>query len=253
MDVIATPLLKVFDRFPDMVVYAFAVPVVLIVLFIGRLVLRSLVNKRVRSIGVGPVGFGELEKMRDEGLISDEEFRVMRKSSAQQQLEGIQGPAAGLSAEQMLASIESDLSSAQGFIQPVSEGAQKSLRGLGQKFIETESGELIPAPTETPRTVQPQYGQGSPQAGARGPGSQSAPSRGQRPAQGTPGEMHASGPSGQAARRPPLQAAQERPNPRAAKPSSGGTELDVLLQKGLITKEEYDRLAGLYKKAREGE
>jgi len=91
--------------YDEMVVRGIVVAVLLVVLFIGRLFLRGLVNRRVKGIDVEKFGFSDFTAAKSKGLMTEEEMKLVRKRFAEQQLQEMQGEEAaetGMPAEQLL-------------------------------------------------------------------------------------------------------------------------------------------------------
>jgi len=63
--------------------------VLLVVLFFGRFILRSLVNRQVHGIQEASMGFMDLDSMYKKGLISKEEYQEMRQRVAKRELDRI--------------------------------------------------------------------------------------------------------------------------------------------------------------------
>ncbi len=63
--------------------------ILLVVLFFGRFILRSLVNRQVHGIQESSMGFMDLDSMYKKGLISKEEYQEMRQRVAKRELDRI--------------------------------------------------------------------------------------------------------------------------------------------------------------------
>lgn len=127
---------RITARFPEMgeaYLYAAAVPVVAIVFFIGRYVLRAMVNRRVHSIDMIAVGFGDLEEMHKKGLITEEEYKTMRKRVAKRQLEQSQALEGTKTAMKTLETMELNPEAVEEILGESSELARRSLVGLHEK------------------------------------------------------------------------------------------------------------------------
>ncbi|GEM_PF-4693197 len=157
-------------RFPDLaeiVRWAILLPVLIIAIFFGRLVLRGLVNRRVRSIERIGMDFGSLDRMKGGGLISEQEYRLLRKKMAERHLEEVKAEKDAAKAGQVLQAIEADPALAPRLLPPSSERARQALADLGRKPREGSS----PGPANPPAPEPPSSSAGSCQGSAL-PGAQ---------------------------------------------------------------------------------
>jgi len=220
---------EALSRFPaagDILFWAILIPPMVILLFFGRFALRALVNKRVKGVGVPGMSFGGIDQMKKKGMITEEEYKQIRRKLALRELERVQESEAGAEAGQMLRAIEVDPSLAKSLLPPSSEVARAAMAGLGNPGGAVEEAPsrqedhqqtVQPAQVEPPSTVQGQ------------------PARQQPPPVALPAQVQ---------------------GPPAQSPAGGSAEtkeLDTLFLKGLISKQEYDRLTGLLNKAKTGQ
>jgi hypothetical protein len=235
---------RLFQEVPDfgeVLFYAIAVAVMLVALILGRLILRSMVNSRVRNIHAQGLDLGDLSSMGQKGLLTDEELKKIRKRFAERQLQETKEEASGIKARDLLLAIEADPSRATSLLPPSSEHAERSLEGLKkpeaksvEEQLRAQLGESA-APKQDaadptpPRNAPPERpSTGAPRVQATRP-VPAAPDAEPRPA------PEVSPPAGKSAPKTP--------------PHQGGMDLDGMLANGLISKREYDLLMARVKKA----
>jgi uncharacterized membrane protein len=201
------------SRFPDLgevYLWAASVPVLVVLFFFARLVIRSLVNKRVHSIETFTSGLLDLDSMRRKGMISEEEYKTMRKRVAERQLQQLNEQTASRNTMQVLTAIERNPSLAGKLLPEVAQAAGTRGAGENRELPSTPpspEAPLLRKPPPSRADVLP----GDPLSDPRFV-EQAAPPRG-----------------GHRRKRPPL-------------------DLDSMLAKGLISKEEYERLLSLQEK-----
>lgn len=165
-------------------------------LFVARLIFRSLINRRVRSIKDAPaMSMMDIETMRKRGLVDETEFRAIRRALAESE---IAKERRRLQAERdkfILAQIETDPEAARLLLPPELQGAGGEPQPAAAPARQAAARSMISAAAVATRAI------------------------------------------------PPAAPPQKKPQsaPLAAPPRRLG-ELDVLLEKGAITLEEYDRL-----------
>lgn len=231
---------QLFQEVPDfgeILFYAIIVAVMVIGVVLGRLVIRSMVSSRVRSIHSEGLDLGDLSSMGQKGLLTDEELKKIRRRFAERQLEETKEKESGLGARELLMAIEADPSRATSLLPPSSEHAKKALEGLKK---------------ETAKSVEEQL---RAQLGEAGPSGHSTPAPAAPPETREAVPPEASNPISPAApeqKAPPARVssspAQPEPNPTADGAKSG-MDLDAMLAKGLISKREYDLLMARIKKS----
>lgn len=241
----------------DVVLWAVLITILMVFIFVGRFALRSMVNKRVRGINEVGMTFMDIEKMKRTGLISDEELKEVRKRLAQRELaEHTADTKQGLSAAQILATIEADPSTARQLLPPSSERARAAVAGLGHAHPEADS-ELImprvPEPLSPPPARKSRASAEQPSEPDAEPEYNTDPLYQPAKAEAKP-ELHPQRPAPQPTAKQPLQHAGAPRVPAPAAPprkASSGKQLDIdtLLSKGLISRDEYDRLASLVDEA----
>lgn len=246
MDKVFSPFTDLLNRFPAMneiYIYAILIPVLVAIIFIGRLVLRSAVNKKVHGISTIGMTFGDIDKMRKEGLISEQEYKEIRQKMARRELENQTGEKKKLNAAQILAAIEAEPELAKTLIGPGSERARAALANR------TEPG-AAPAPAVAPAQKSHQPVEESTEALEPGldlddeyvtdPLYQAERQRSEAKIQQAP-------PAQPVPRTQPIRAPQPKP-----KAGAGGKQLDIdsLLAQGLISKDEYDRLSALIEQSK---
>lgn len=168
-----------------------AVPAIaLVVLLIVRKMVRRSVNRNVRAQGImSGMSMMDLDQMRRQGQLSDEEYKRVRQTLARKELERSRQRAQSGDPRDILAQIELNPDSARQFITP--EPDPVATKPPAPAPPEEAADDLV---LEFPTAAPPQ---------AARPKPASAP----RPAQANP--------------------------PR---------DIDILLKKGIISREEYDRL-----------
>lgn len=222
---------QLFQEVPDfgeILFYAIIVAVMVIGVVLGRLIIRSMVSRRVKSIHAEGLDLGDLSSMGQKGLLTDEELKKIRRRFAERQLAETKEKESGLGARELLLAIDADPSRATSLLPPSSEHASKALEDLKKgtpKSVEEQlkaqlgeggpSGPSIPAPVPEPQSVQPE----PPQPPAREPIPEA---QGQAPAPA---------------------------RPAASGGGSGGMDLDAMLKQGLISKREYDLLMARIRKS----
>lgn len=238
---------QLFQEVPDfgeILFYAIIVAIMVIGVVVGRLVIRSIVSRRVKSIHTEGLDLGDLSAMGQKGLLTDEELKKIRRRFAERQLEETKSKESGLGARDLLMAIEADPSRATSLLPPSSEHAKKALEGLKRG---------------TPKSVEDQL---RAQLGEGGPSGPSMPAAAPQPAAAesrpAPSPRSTASPPG-AAERP--QPEKKAPAPASARPespppekpasggASGGMDLDAMLAQGLISKREYELLMARIKKS----
>lgn len=254
----------ILARYPalgEAYVWAIAAPVLIIGIFLARYLLRRAVDRKVRSIQTMGADFGGLELMRRRGLISEEEYRAARKKTAERQLREMQARESGADPRRELQAFELDPELLRAQAQESQDPrVRASLAGLGRKHDDAE--------LEAWRKARPtayDYGRGD---GAN-PGTDSEerkrPSDRESavmapapleplPADGAwveeilvPGDPL----SDERLRRrgaPEAPPAKDAARPAPAPPRAGdgrSGDLERMLERGLVTREEYDRLRAL--------
>lgn len=241
---------RLFQEVPDfgeVVFYAILVAVMVIAVVIGRLLIRSMVSSRVKSIHTEGLDLGDLSDMGKKGLLTDEELKLIRRRYAERQLEETKEKESGLKARDLLLAIESDPSRATSLLPPSSEHAKKALEGLKKgtpKSVEDQlraqlgeggpSGPSMPAPAPRPRVERAQSEKAAPRAAPETPKAGRSRSEPEPPRAAPTAEPTT---------------ASEEPKPKAAGAPSGGMDLDAMLAQGLISKREYDLLMSRIKKS----
>lgn len=227
----------------EFVFYMCAIPIALFALFIARYFIRASVNQRVKAVESSTVGFMGLAEMRKKGLITEEEYRKMRKKVATQVLEEQKEEAEKATAAETLMAIEADPALAEKLIPKSNPRARAAVAGIGKRDAPPAP---IPPPTKPPEIptletsevehlltdpVPREMPLAKPPNGARPPIAQ-RPSPIEKPA--TPSAAPPPRPTPRAAPAPP---------PAARSTEEKVKDLDQLLSRGLITREEHDRLA----------
>lgn len=194
----------------------------IIALFFMRLYLRSSVNKKVRSIKGSPaMSMMDIDQMRKRGLVNDEEFKSIRHALAEREVHTERRRKQTERERAILAEVEHDPDAARKLLAPELQTAHRETR-------------VAPAPPPEPQATP----------AAQRPGRlQASPTWPATPAGALSGNNNA-------AARVARPASSAAPEPAAA-PSNGGNgdkpgDLDVLLDKGAITLEEYDRLRAFF-------
>ncbi len=113
--------------YSDVIGYALWIAIALVALVIGRLIVRSVVNKRVHGVTEMGVTFGDLKSMQDKGLVSDAEYKTMRQRMAQRELREISEAEEQGKAGDLLLTLEVNPARAGELIGPGTAAARASL------------------------------------------------------------------------------------------------------------------------------
>jgi hypothetical protein len=157
---------RLFQEIPDfgeVLLYAVLVTVMVIAVVIGRLMIRAMVNRRVRGIHAQALDLADLNAIGQKGLLTDEELKQVRRRFAERQLEEMRQADSPVKAKDLLLAIEADPSRATSLLPPSSEHAKRALEGLkrpdGPKSVEDQLrkqlGEAPPAAESPPETAKP--------------------------------------------------------------------------------------------------
>lgn len=236
---------RLFQEVPDfgeIAFYAVLVAVLVIGVVFGRLLIRGMVNRRVRGIQAEGLDLGDLSTMGQKGLLTPDELKLVRRRFAERQLEQTRERETGLDPMAMLHAIEADPSRAVSLLPPSSEHAKRSIEGLKKGASRSVEDQLREQLGEAP-PPQP-WGRVAP-----------PPSPAPAPAAAPPPPPPVAwAPEARGARhepRPP----ELPPAPATSKPAAGartgpaGMDLDSMLAQGLISRREYDLLMARVKKA----
>jgi hypothetical protein len=256
MDSISSSFSELMNRFGDVYFYGALITAAIVFIFVGRLVLRSMVNKRVHGVSMIGMTFGDIERMKKEGLISEAEYKEIRHKMAKRELEAQTQEKKKLQAGQILAAIEADPSLATTLLPPGSERAKAALANRSE----------APLPSPPPAIQQQRTANRSeivdlehsvPPEAATSPVIESDL---EDEEYDTDPLRTMQSPPSPTARAPQIQTpAPQRTQPQPARPpsrpaSAAGPkkqlDIDSLLAKGLISKDEYDRLAELIEQSR---
>lgn len=263
---------SVVSRFPvlgEAYFYAVAVPVALIALYYGRYLIRRAITNRVRSIDVSSAGFGDLDVLKKKLLVTDDEYRLMRKKVAERQLEEMRERERLMKEDprKFLAALEVNPDLVAQLRGSDDARVRAALDGLGKRHSDDEleewrkakptaydygRGEPTPRPKPTvdpdaivpgdplsdprfvaaPREAAPPPGADEVAASVESISPEPSATPTVPPPTPTPRSPLATDP-------PPGDAAP----PRAAK--SRSRDLDLMLERGIIGRAEYDRLTSL--------
>lgn len=172
--------------------YGIALTLALIALFLVRLVIRSMINKRVRSIrGAPAMSMMDIDKMVKKGLLSEAETRALRHSLAQSEVDK----------------------------ERRRQQSEREKILLAQVAVDPEAARLLL-------------------------NNDSVTDRKARPVLAAP--ANATTPAGTTAPRPSPAAAPAKPAANAPAAVGHPTDLDILLEKGAISREEYERLKSFF-------
>jgi hypothetical protein len=215
---------RLFQEVPDfgeILLYAVIVTLMVIGVVIGRVLIRAMVNRRVRGIQTDGFDLADLSAMGQKGLLTEEELKLVRKRFAERQLQEVRQAESAMSAKDLLLAIEADPSRATSLLPPSSEHAKRALEGLKKSSAKSVEDQLRAQLGEPP----PDVAGGERAAAAKAP--PETPVASDRPSTG-----------------PPKAAPAEKP---AA--GSAAMDLDAMLAKGLISRREYDLLMSRIRKA----
>jgi hypothetical protein len=289
-------------EFSDVYVYGAILTALIVLIVLGRYVIRSIVNRRVKSIQSGAaMTFDDVKRMREKGMIDEEEYKRVRSRLAQSELKARTG-AGGKSAAEILATIERNPEAARELIPPSGERARAAMAGLGRKGDAAESGDTgasetpivesaprapsAPSAAKTPEQFE--WGDPIPKSAREAPDRPKpeptkraptpAPQAANRmpkvkddsliaprapdwfetqtppPARRTPPtEPMATPPIENELPKPNVAPAPSITSPDPPAPEKQTRDLDALLARGLISREEYDRFVAFFDKAGESE
>lgn len=120
--------------------YAVLVPIAIVVSLIIIFIVRRMAINRTRSLTSMSGGFMSLDRMRQQGLITDEEYRTMRQKMADRHLRETEADTKKTSDLSTLA-MSPELARSL-ITHPPDERVRASLAGLGRKFDETDVEEI---------------------------------------------------------------------------------------------------------------
>lgn len=126
------------SKYSDVIGYALWIAIALIGLVIGRLIVRSVVNKRVHGVTEMGVTFGDLKSMQDKGLVSEAEYKTMRRRMAQRELREIREAEEQGRAGDVLLTVEANPGRAGELIGQGSATARASLANLTEVRAEAK-------------------------------------------------------------------------------------------------------------------
>ncbi len=196
----------------------------IVILFLLRLLIRSAVNKRVKSIHADGMGFMDVEQMRKKGLITEEEYKGVRKRLAERQLKQMKEQEESKKTVELLHAVEMNPELARTLIPIESKPNPPSLQSAAIKS------------PPSPSSSNPSH---SPSPSSPPPPTFSTPSTAEQSSEiVTPGDPLSD----------PRYLKKIAPSPASTEKSKKSKDLEDLFAKGLISREEYNRLATLYEK-----
>jgi uncharacterized membrane protein len=218
---------------PEIFIWAVGAIFVAILLIIFTFIWRRIVAGRVRSQTTIPgMDFTDVERMRKEGLVNEEEYKTIKRKVAERTLAETRKDRQSAEDEMILRQAAVNPDAVRQFVAP-----------------ETDEGEAEtarPAPATRPapgRSAPPRPAQRPPAPTAETPGD---PLAGLTSA-GTPQT-----PPKPSMNMPRAAAEKQRsvgpPTPGDPATPGGKSELDLLFEQGAISREEYERLKGFFQK-----
>lgn len=222
-----TSFLDFLPVMKDILPWVAGVTIGLIVLLILKFFLRSSVSHKVRSIKDGPaMSMMDIDQMRKRGLVSEEEYRAIRHSLAGGEVERERRRLQAEREKTILAQVEKDPEAARLLLQTGQQETPAKPAPKAQPAPQRpQQAQPQPRPQQPQPRPQPQAQPGDPLAGVQPGDPLTHPTRiVQRPA-----------------------APQPQPQP-ALQPKNQTSELDLLLQQGVISPEQYQRLKASLKK-----